>query len=158
MRAGGVNAWWWGLLAMQNPFTPAASAAGSPDMWAASTYYKQGTQAVSPSDFNVYIRKTNGAGSVDPASDATNWQPMPTGIKSIQRGIITTAIGTSATATISAVNTAKAELRWLGGLRPDGSGTTMNLPTLTLTNSTTVTASWWVSGGMYAGWELTERY
>lgn len=84
------------------------------------------------------------------------------GIKSIQRGTITiTTNNTSATATISAVNTAKTELRYLGGGNYDiAPGAVFGR--IVLTNSTTITASPSSSGTLNASvivsWELTEWY
>lgn len=82
-----------------------------------------------------------------------------TGIKSVQRGTIAiTTTGSSWSATISAVNTAKAELRPLGGGFVSGVG--YIAPILVLTNSTTVTATTPGSSGnaMTVGWEITEYY
>lgn len=68
---------------------------------------------------------------------------LPQFIKSVQRGTITTASVTSNTATVSSVNTAKAELDYLGNATSDtGSGNTANTQTqLALTNGTTITAT-----------------
>lgn len=78
------------------------------------------------------------------------------GIKSIQRGTIT-ATTAGATATISPVNTAKTELRFLGGsgLYTDINGNAAAVPRIALTNSTTITATV-AYGGAIASWELTE--
>lgn len=81
-------------------------------------------------------------------------------IKAIQRGTISISTGnTSATATITAVDTAKTELRFLGGSGYDASGTVATIPRIVLTNSTTVTATVFnaVAGvGVSVSWELTE--
>lgn len=84
------------------------------------------------------------------------------GIKSVQRGIITiTAANTSVTATISAVNTAKTELRYLGGGNYD-SNLGAVFGRVVLTNSTTITASpsssGTLNGNVIVSWELTEWY
>lgn len=78
-------------------------------------------------------------------------------IKSIQRGTIT-ATTAGATATISAVNTYKTELRFLGGSGVDTTGTSYAIvPRIVLTNSTTITAT--VPNNVaVASWELTEFY
>lgn len=81
-------------------------------------------------------------------------------IKSIQRGTISIAGGTnSATATITAVNAAKTELRYLGGGGIDSNGFPV-FATVVLTNSTTITASRASTNtpgaAMSASWELTE--
>lgn len=80
-----------------------------------------------------------------------------TTIKSIQRGTIT-ATSAGATATISSVNTAKTELRFLGGSGTDGGVTLCVVPRIVLTNSTTITAIHpTLSGsGAVVSWELTE--
>lgn len=81
-------------------------------------------------------------------------------IKAIQRGVISIAVsGTSATATITAVDTAKSELRFLGGSGYDASGTIATVPRIVLTNATTVTATVINANpsiGLSASWELTE--
>lgn len=84
------------------------------------------------------------------------------GIKSIQRGIITiTVANTPVTATISAVNTAKTELRYLGGGNADGAPAPV-FGRIVLTNSTTITASpsssGVLNGNVIVSWELTEWY
>lgn len=81
-------------------------------------------------------------------------------IKAIQRGVISISPGnTSATATITAVDTAKSELRFLGGSGYDASGTVATVPRIVLTNATTVTATVinaHSTFGLSASWELTE--
>jgi hypothetical protein len=74
-------------------------------------------------------------------------------IKSIQRGLITISTSdSSATATISAVNTSKTELRFLGA---SNTGTT--LARIELTNSTTITATRiGFNQTNIVSWELTE--
>lgn len=64
---------------------------------------------------------------------------IPSGVKSRQRNSITIAgASVTGTATISAVDTTKSELRFLGcSVSVDATG----LATLALTNSTTVTAT-----------------
>lgn len=72
-------------------------------------------------------------------------------IKSIQRGIITIAVGT-ATATITAVDTTKSVLSYLGTKLTAGSDTA----TLVLTDSTTITAT--MTGTGQVSWQLVEHY
>ena len=82
------------------------------------------------------------------------------GIKSIQRGTIPIT-GVSTTATISAVDTSKSELRYLGSTYDGGGSPTINQSyvNLVLTNSTTLTATKTaVAGAGTVSWELTERY
>ena len=75
---------------------------------------------------------------------------LGSGIKSIQRGTISVTAGSSATATITAVNTAKTELRYLGA--------EVNAARIALTNSTTVTATNAGVATVVVGFEVTERY
>lgn len=129
----------------------------TPKVWVTGTTYAAGKVVWSPTDYQYYMRKSAGAGSTDPSSDTTNWQPTgDRAIKSIQRGTI--LVNGSGTATISTVNTAKTELRMLGF---SVNGTTLNLilPRIALTNSTTITAN--TNGGgetCTVSWELTEKY
>lgn len=80
-------------------------------------------------------------------------------IKSIQRGTINATAG-GATATISAVNTSKTELRFLGGGDYMGVTGYPVFARVVLTNSTTVTATASNSNGgiCTVSWELTEFY
>ena len=86
------------------------------------------------------------------------------GIKSIQRGVITIAGSTgSNTATITAVTTAKSELRLLGSTTATSGGISPNndFVKLVLTNTTTVTASRQNAAAPSAidvSWEVTESY
>lgn len=86
------------------------------------------------------------------------------GIKSIQRGVITIAGSTgSNTATITAVITAKSELRLLGSTTATSGGISPNYDfvKIVLTNTTTVTASRQSAAAPSAidvSWELTEFY
>lgn len=75
-------------------------------------------------------------------------------IKGIQRGTIA-ATTSGVTATITAVNTAKTELRFLGGSGNDGVSQYAVVPRLVLTNSTTITATT-SAGTATVSWELTE--
>ena len=65
------------------------------------------------------------------------------GIKSIQRGIITINTGSSATATVTSVNTAKSLLTHLGqsGYYSAGSTDGLGNVRISLTNATTITAA-----------------
>ena len=81
-------------------------------------------------------------------------------IKSIQRGVVSIASSAySGTATITAVDTSKSELRTLGGAALDFAGV-QQTTRIVLTNSTTITAT--VLSSVYSGetgyasWELTE--
>ena len=128
--------------------------------WVSGTSYASGNVARSPTDHQRYVRVVAGAGTTDPANDATNWRPDGgRAIKSIQRGTITIADmgGLSGTATVSAVNTAKACLHHLG------SNSTAASPgaifRIALTNATTVTATRSTQiGENNVSWELVEYY
>lgn len=81
------------------------------------------------------------------------------GIKSIQRGTITIAntFGTN-TSTVTSVDTAKSELRFLGQTTNAGTDPANQIARLELTNSTTVTAT--RAGGnndTVVSWELIEH-
>lgn len=146
-----------------NPFVPSSGSSvgdSAPPLWVPGTTYAQSKVVLSPGDFCYYVRKVAGAGATDPSSDTTNWQPTgDRAIKSIQRGVIAMSAGsTTGTATITAVVTAKTELRMLG-FSTGGPDNTFS-PRLSLTNTTTITAtktSTTVSG-TDVSWELTERY
>ena len=139
------------------------AAGGDPQYWVSGTTYALGKTVRSPIDHQRYVRVVAGAGTTDPANDATNW--LPDGgraIKSIQRGQITIPQAGSpltATATISAVNTAKSDLTLLGWSVNNGS--IIAAPRLELTNSTTITVTR-VSAGApdatTAAWQLVEHY
>lgn len=134
---------------------------GDPQYWVSGTTYALGQTVRSSTDHQRYVRVVAGAGTTDPANDATNW--LPDGgraIKSTQRGAINIPNGaTTAAATISSVVTEKTQLRILGGSGLN-SGGYLIAPVIDLTNSTTITAkcNFVVSGFASVGWELTEYY
>lgn len=139
--------------------------------WTSGKTYYPGDVLKSPADnYMPYVRVTAaGAGATDPASDSTNYKPFGArAIKSIQRGTISIGGGDAVivgTATISAVNTAKSQLRHMGSV---SGGALTDVVRLALTNATTVTASRstaWDASGTNGGaltsvvsWELTEYY
>ncbi len=85
--------------------------------------------------------------------------PVPGSLKSVQRGSIALAGASSATATISAVNPLKTEMRLLGFNNPSGAAVTgESLPSVSLTNSTTVTARTAGLSSTTVVWELSEFY
>ena len=139
------------------------AAGGDPQYWVSGTTYALGKTVRSPTDHQRYVRVVAGAGTTDPANDATNWSPDGgRAIKSVQRGAITLLQSGSpltATATISAVNTAKSDLTLLGW--SVNNGDIRAAPRLALTNSTTITATR-VSAGApdetTAAWQLVEYY
>lgn len=137
---------------------------GGAQYWASGTSYAQGKVVRSPADHQLYTRIVAGAGTTNPSSDATNWRPEGMrAIRSIQRGTITVSeTGTSATATISSVNTGKTELRFLGVTSLAG-GAYLNegMVYVVLTNATTVTAgraATFSGNQALVSWELTEYY
>ena len=79
-------------------------------------------------------------------------------LNSIQRGTVAIASGaSSATVTISAVDVAKTELRFLGGSGVSGT-TTLEVPRIELTDSTTITVTVLSTAAstLTISWELTE--
>lgn len=131
----------------------------TPKVWVTGTTYAAGKVVWSPTDYQYYMRKSTGAGSTDPASDTTNWQPTGArAIKSIQRGTISMTSVTTATATVSSVNTAKSLLTFLGF--NTAQLTNDYNPSIVLTNSTTITATRVNNGSSNTtvSWELVERY
>ena len=113
-------------------------------VWVSGRTYAVGQVVRDPADWYFrYVRCAGGAGTTNPINDPSNWRPdgaRP--IKSIQRGVIVIPGGTSVvTATISAVNTAKSELRFLGSLGTNGASPLAYVTSkIQLTNSTTLTA------------------
>ena len=143
------------------------AAGGDPQYWVSGTTYALGKTVRSPIDHQRYVRVVAGAGTTDPANDATNWRPdgaRP--IRSIQRGSLSISSSNSTTGvvpiTISPVNPAKTEVRFLGGSGYySGNPSTSQLAYLTLTNSTTLTAtasSPVISYTVQIAWEITEYY
>jgi hypothetical protein len=53
----------------------AAQSAGA-SVWVSGTTYAIGDRRYSPGNSRVYVRKTVGAGTTDPASDSTNWSML----------------------------------------------------------------------------------
>ena len=49
--------------------------------WVSGTAYAVGNVVFSPSSFQTYRRRSSGAGSIDPVSDMTNWEPISSGIQ-----------------------------------------------------------------------------
>lgn len=127
----------------------------APKVWVSGTTYAAGKVVWSPTDYQYFMRKSAGGGTTDPASDTTNWQPTgDRAIKSIQRGVISGATGSTATLS-PAVVTGKSELRSLGFSTSNVDNTAS--PKIVLTNTTTITMTT-SAGSAAASWELTERY
>lgn len=83
-------------------------------------------------------------------------------IKSIQRGTLSiSGTNNAATATISSVNPAKTELRFLGANPIASASVNEGMVYIVLTNSTTITASRQFGGNgntPIVSWELTEYF
>ena len=136
--------------------------AGGIPYWVSGTNYAQGKTVRSPTDHQLYVRIVAGGGAADPANDPGNWRPDGgRAIKQIQRGVVTFSLNEiSKNVTISAVNTAKTELRWLGGVGFEA-GTSVPMGSrVVLSNSTTLTVAFnsVVAGNPSVSWELTEYY
>lgn len=139
-------------------------------IWLSDKVYKPGDVLKSPADrYQLYVRTSAaGSGTTDPSADPGNYTPFGgRAVKSIQRGVIAFVLGgTTATATITAVVTAKAELRFGGSTAGAASSTGSGFDSvyIRLSNATTVTATR-ASGLSSAGgvdgsvaWELTEYF
>ena len=138
---------------MRGAFNYQGASGEDPPMWVINSFYKAGRVVWSPSDFQYFMAKVSHTSATDPASDPTNWQPTgERAINSIQRGTASTG-----SITISAVNMAKTELRWLGGASFN-TGTLSDVPRMVLTSSTAITVSGTGSTSYSMAWELTERY
>lgn len=116
---------------------------GGAKVWVSGTTYPVGTIVTSPAaNYQAYVRVVAGAGTTDPASDATNWKPIGgRAVKSMQRGTATiTSNGTTTTATVSSVDTTKSVLRYLGNsVSANDSAIQACVGFITLTNATTIT-------------------
>jgi hypothetical protein len=130
---------------------------GAPPIWVSGTTYSAGRVVWSPTDYQYFMRKSAGAGTTDPASDTTNWQPTGSrAIKSIQRGVVTvTASNASGSVAITAVNTAKSELRMLGFTT--ASTFFRDTPRINL-GSTYIDITHDGNEATTVSWEVTERY
>lgn len=135
--------------------------AGGTKTWVSGRVYQPGTILLSPADnYQAYVRVTAaGSGTTDPSSDTTNYRPFGArAIKSIQRGVQTMGTATT-TITISAVVTSKTVLMLYGGLGAVGGAAKM--PSVTLTNSTTITLVFSATPGdsnNHLSWQVVEYY
>lgn len=57
----------------------AAATASGAALWVSGTSYTTGQCTFSPTNYQTYRRITNGAGTTDPISDATNWTKISAG-------------------------------------------------------------------------------
>ncbi len=71
-------------------------------VWVTGTTYATGDVRYSPTDLQTYRRVTNGAGSTDPSSDATNWTKAIKPVTNVTRSVRTsnTIIGISDVGTL----------------------------------------------------------
>ena len=134
------------------------AAGGDPQYWVSGTTYALGKTVRSPIDHQRYVRVVAGAGTTDPANDATNWRPDGgRAIKSIQRGDAQIGANLSLTVTISAVNTSKSVLHFLGTTTE--SSVVTPLARVALTNSTTITiVKGESSSNSNLSWQLVEYH
>jgi hypothetical protein len=96
------------------------------------------------------VNTSPGAESTVVSFEVTEY--FPGVIRSVQRGTIVGA----ATAAITSVNTARAELSYLGHTESASDGITQYMPNLVLTNATTVTQSVVVSAATTSGYQVLE--
>lgn len=133
-------------------------AGGQIPLWVSGATYKQYLSVVrSPTDQQLYLRRTNGAGTVDPATDTTNWMPEgPRARKSLQR-VYVGYYYPSGTATIAAVNPDKCLVTHIGAVTSNYQAFESGLITLTAT-SVTVARGANVSGSLTTGVQIEEFY
>lgn len=139
---------------MSNLSTFLGGGAASVAKWVSGSSYDLDDIVWSPINYLAYICIVATNGTTDPSADTTNWTLFGASkIKSIQRG--TTSVSGSnvtATSTVTAVVTGKAELRMLGA-----SSTGAQEVRVTLTNSTTITATRsQTADSVTVSWELVE--
>lgn len=143
---------------MSNLSTFLGGGAASVAKWVSGSSYDLDDIVWSPINYLAYICIVATNGTTDPSADTTNWTLFGASkIKSIQRGTISLQPSDAAkTATVSAVDVAKSELRFLG-VRGE-TDLPHSLVTLVLTNPTTITATRSKSGTypVAVSWELTE--
>lgn len=120
--------------------TAAAATAGAA-VWVSGTSYVIGNVVWSPTDFQTYRRKTNGAGTTDPSADATNWEAV---------GVTATGTQTLTNKTISgASNTLTVD-----GTNPVGY---LNVPLVSASANTTITKARAGGGLKHPGSDTTAR-
>ena len=136
----------------------AGATANSSDATLLNRANHTGTQALST------LSQSSATTNQVPSWNGSAWVPTTfsgggSTIKAIQRGTITIATSTSsATATITSVDTAKTEVRFLGG-SGISTGPITQIPRVSLTNATTLTANVINNVAVAAivlSWELTE--
>ena len=134
---------------------------GAYPLWVSGATYRQYQVVQSPVDTQLYCRTTApGSGTTDPSADSSNYRAFGARpIKSIQRGALVVSVPSSyatGSATISAVNMQKTEVRFLGSYVASGQ---IYFAGLYLSNSTTLTASVGSNAtSVNISWELTEYF
>lgn len=125
--------------------------------WVSGSTYTQWAIVISPANGQPYIRTAAaGSGTTDPSADASNWRLYGGVYKSIQR-VQFVVNGTSGTATISAVDTSRCELRNLGAYQNNTNSACTFVPSLV--NSTTVQATFGLGGvNATVAIEILEHY
>ena len=132
-----------------------SSALGAATPWVSGSSYPQWTVVVSPTNAQPYIRTAAaGSGTTDPSADPSNWRRYGENVKSRQRVVFNIAAASSGNATISAVDTAKCELRWLGAYTPTSGAALTGIPALV--NSTTVSATFGTNVNVNVSIEIVE--
>lgn len=100
---------------MQGYAADAISAGTTSAVWVSGTTYVIGNVRYSPTNYANYRRKTNGAGTTDPASDTTNWAPTQATANLSLTGTTTFDVLVSTSATDSSSTTTGAG-RFSGGV------------------------------------------
>lgn len=134
-----------------------------PLRWVSGNSYALDADVWSAVDGQLYRRIVAGAGATDPSADATNWKRIAaSGVKSVQRVDVIVGTGaTVATASITAVNTAKATIQIIGKV---STGTTFNLqqhefiPDFSASNTVRVTRFATSADSITVGVQVVEWY
>ena len=151
------------------------AAGGDPQYWVSGTTYALGKTVRSPTDHQRYVRVVAGAGTTDPANDATNWRPDGgRAIKSIQRGIAQlpfASVTRYVDVVIATVNPAKSLLTLLSASnRGDGNSYDGGYPQqISLVNNSTIRVDVGASlynpstyqysySGYPVSWQIVEYY
>lgn len=143
---------------MSNLSTFLGGGAASVAKWVSGSSYDLDDIVWSPINYLAYICIVATNGTTDPSADPTNWALFGASkIKRIQRGTTSVSGGNATgTSTVTAVVTGKAELRMLGASTTSG-GTDAPEVRVTLTNSTTITATRSnTTHSVTVSWELVE--
>lgn len=82
-----------------------AVAAANAVAWVSGTTYETGDVVWSPSNFQTYRRKTDGAGTTDPSSDSTNWQVISGDVSTTGEQTLTNKTLTSPVINTPVINT-----------------------------------------------------